>query len=65
MDENKRRGLVIALLFFAYNGITLNATDHELYEIIMLIAQSKISGKESALFFKNKALPASAERSMQ
>ncbi len=53
VDGNKRTGLIVALLFLAYNGITLDASQEEIYEITMQIAESKISEKEIALFFRN------------
>lgn len=55
LDGNKRTGLVVTLLFLAYNDITLNVSQQELYDITMQIAESKITEKEIALFFKNKS----------
>ena len=55
LDGNKRTGLALALLFLDFNDITLNASQEEFYDIAMQIAESKISEKEIASFFKNKS----------
>jgi death-on-curing protein len=55
LDGNKRTGILVALLFLAYNDINLNANQEELYDLTMQIAESKISEEDIALFFKNKS----------
>jgi death-on-curing protein len=55
LDGNKRTGILVALLFLAYNDINLTANQEELYDLTMQIAESKISEEKIALFFRNKS----------
>ncbi len=55
LDGNKRTGILVALLFLAYNDIDLTASQEELYDLTMQIAESKITENNIALFFRNKS----------
>jgi death on curing protein len=55
LDGNKRTGILVALLFLAYNDIDLTASQEELYNLTMQIAESKITENNIALFFRNKS----------
>jgi death-on-curing protein len=55
LDGNKRTGILVALLFLAYNDIDLTASQEELYDLTMQIAESKITEDNIALFFRNKS----------
>lgn len=54
VDGNKRLALVIGELFLKLNGITINASETEKYEIIMKLASSKITEAEFATWLENK-----------
>jgi len=56
IDGNKRTGTAAAILFLAYNNITVMTYNDELVTMAIAIAQSKITEPEIALFFKNKSL---------
>ena len=51
-DGNKRIGLLVALTFLERNGLTITASNEDLYKIALDIAQSAISKEEIAQFFK-------------
>lgn len=42
VDGNKRVGLAAALLLLALNGVRLNATDDELFTLIMAVASGEV-----------------------
>ena len=42
VDGNKRLGLAAALLFYGLNGVRLVATDDELFDLIMSIADGRL-----------------------
>jgi len=54
IDGNKRTGLMVAILFLAYNDIFITAQDSELYDLTMAAAQSHIIETDLAIFFKQK-----------
>lgn len=56
IDGNKRTGLIVAMLFLAYNGIFIKAEDEELFHLTVAIAESKISEKDVALFFTQRSI---------
>lgn len=56
LDGNKRTGLIVAILFLAYNDIFINASDEELFDLTVAMAQSKITETDAAIFFKKKSV---------
>lgn len=56
IDGNKRTGFIVAILFLANNNIFIAADQDELFNLTIAIAESKISEKEVAIFFKKKAV---------
>ncbi|HLC07641.1 MAG TPA: type II toxin-antitoxin system death-on-curing family toxin [Candidatus Babeliales bacterium] len=56
LDGNKRTGLIVAILFLAYNDIFIDAQDDELFDLTVSMAQSKITESEAAIFFKQKSV---------
>lgn len=42
LDGNKRIGIHVMLVFFALNGIELQYTQKELYEMVLSVADTKI-----------------------
>jgi death-on-curing protein len=56
LDGNKRTGLIVAILFLAYNDIFINAQEDELFDLTIAMAQSQITESEDALFFKKKSI---------
>lgn len=56
VDGNKRTGLIVSLLFLANNNILIEATDEELFDLTIKIAESKTTEVEIANFFRQKTL---------
>lgn len=42
VDGNKRLGLTALLLFYAYNGRRLDATDEEKFSLVMAVAEGRL-----------------------
>ena len=53
LDGNKRVGLEAALLFLEINGITIEATNSELVELTLEVAQGVATKASVAAFFSN------------
>jgi death-on-curing protein len=56
LDGNKRTGLIVAILFLAYNDIFINAHNDELFDLTIAMTQSKITESEAAAFFEQKSV---------
>ncbi|MFZ1286631.1 MAG: type II toxin-antitoxin system death-on-curing family toxin [Candidatus Phosphoribacter sp.] len=41
VDGNKRLGWLATLVFFGLNGVTLDAPDNDVYELVMSVARSE------------------------
>jgi death-on-curing protein len=52
IDGNKRVGTVAALLFLELNGITIQATNDELFDMVLGVAEGKIPKSAVAEFFR-------------
>ncbi|MDR3550294.1 MAG: type II toxin-antitoxin system death-on-curing family toxin [Candidatus Babeliales bacterium] len=55
LDGNKRAGLLITLVFFQKNNMSIIAQQDELYQVAMDTAASKMTKEELAVFFKRQA----------
>jgi death-on-curing protein len=55
IDGNKRVGLAVALAFLAMNDVRVEATDDELVEVILGVAEGRLSKAEVAVFLKEHA----------
>jgi death-on-curing protein len=53
VDGNKRVGLEAALLFLEINGLTVNAEDDALVDLVLRTAQSQATKQEIAQFFRD------------
>lgn len=62
IDGNKRAALAAAEVFLILNGRTLDATDDELYELTIGVAEGRISKDEATLFFEQRGTTADATR---
>jgi death-on-curing protein len=47
VDGNKRIGLAAALLFYGLNGVRLEATDDQLFDLTMSIAEGRLGDVEA------------------
>jgi len=56
LDGNKRTGLLTALIFLKANNIEIKATNSELFDLTIAIAQSHITEQDIAIFFKQKTI---------
>lgn len=55
LDGNKRTGLLTAVIFLKSNEITIEATDDELFNLAIAVAQSLITEEDIAIFFKHNS----------
>jgi death-on-curing protein len=55
IDGNKRTGTAAAILFLAFNNITVMTYNDELVDLAIAVAKSKISESEIAQFLKSKS----------
>jgi len=56
LDGNKRTGLLAALIFLKLNDIIIEEDDDQLFDLAMAVAQSHITEKDIANFFKKKTI---------
>lgn len=55
LDGNKRTGILSALIFLEYNGVTIHLTNKQLFEVSIAIATSTMTCAEIAEFFREKS----------
>ena len=55
IDGNKRTGTAAAILFLAFNNVTVMTYNDELVDLAITIAESKINEPEIAQFLKSKS----------
>lgn len=55
VDGNKRVGLEAALVFLEINGVSMNATDEELVELVLATTRNAIAKPATASFFRSHA----------
>lgn len=56
VDGNKRVGLASAAVFLAMNGYEINASDDDLYEIVISVARGETRRDQVADFFREKCV---------
>lgn len=59
VDGNKRVGLACSLAFLRLNGIRVRATDDDLVDIVMGVAEGRRSKADVAVFFRERSKPVS------
>lgn len=57
LDGNKRIGLEAALLFLEINGQSVETTDEDLTELVLMTAQGQTTKQQIAAFFRAHAVP--------
>jgi death-on-curing protein len=57
VDGNKRAGLVAMLVFLGFNGLRLEADQDELTDLVLAVAEGRMSKAEIAVFVKTHARP--------
>ena len=62
VDGNKRVGLACSLAFLRLNGIRVRATDDDLVDIVMGVAEGRRSKADVAVFFRERSKAASPGR---
>jgi death on curing protein len=59
VDGNKRVGLVCSLAFLRLNGVRVRATDDDLVDIVMDVAEGRRSKADVAVFLRERSKAAS------
>lgn len=62
VDGNKRVGLACSLAFLRMNGIRVRATDDDLVDIVVGVAEGRRSKADVAVFFRERSKPLSPRR---
>ncbi|HYC90366.1 MAG TPA: type II toxin-antitoxin system death-on-curing family toxin [Thermoanaerobaculia bacterium] len=55
LDGNKRTALACALAFLGLNGLKLRAGREEVYELVIGVAEGRVTKEDVALFFERHA----------
>lgn len=55
VDGNKRTAAAAALTFLDMNGVAIEATDDELYDLVIGVAEGRVSKAAVAVFFETHA----------
>ncbi len=56
LDGNKRTGLAAALIFLWLNDVEIEATEDELTDLVLGVAEGRIHKAEVAVFFQQQAV---------
>jgi len=56
IDGNKRTAVDAALTFLDLNGIEINATEDDLYDLVIAVAEGRTSKAVVAVFFEQRVL---------
>jgi death-on-curing protein len=59
VDGNKRTAAAAAMTFFEMNGIQIEATEDDLYDLVIGVAEGRIDKDAVAAFFENHSSSAS------
>lgn len=62
VDGNKRVGLACSLAFLRLNGIRVRASDDDLVDLVIGVAEGRRSKADVAVFFAERSKPASRGR---
>ena len=57
VDGNKRVGLACSLVFLRMNGLRVRATDDDLVDVVMGVAEGRRSKADVAVFFRDRSKP--------
>ncbi len=61
VDGNKRVAFAVAVTFLLLNGLRLSAEEAEAYDVVMGVAEGRLSEAWLAEWFRNNSVPASAK----
>ena len=62
VDGNKRVGLACSLAFLRLNGTRVRATDDDLVDIVVGVAEGRRSKADVAVFLRERSTPVSSRR---
>ena len=62
VDGNRRVGLASSLAFLRLNNARIRATDDDLVDIVMGVAEGRRSKADVAVFFRERSKPVSPRR---
>lgn len=62
VDGNKRTGLAAADLFLVFNGLSLEASQEEVIQLVMMVASGDIDEDGAAAFFRDHVVPLKSDR---
>ncbi|MBN7762569.1 type II toxin-antitoxin system death-on-curing family toxin [Nitratireductor aquibiodomus] len=57
VDGNKRTGLAAADLFLYFNELSMEAEQHDVIQLVLMIAASEIDEAGAAAFFRDHTVP--------
>jgi len=57
IDGNKRVGLACSLAFLRLNGVRVRAGNDDLVDIVMGVAEGRLSKADVAVFFRERSMP--------
>jgi death-on-curing protein len=63
VDGNKRIGLACALAFLRLNGSRIQASDDELVDLVIGVAEGRLAKADVAVFLRERSKPHSRRRS--
>jgi len=58
VDGNKRTGFAAADLFLYFNGLSLEAKQEDIIQLVVMVAAGEIDGAGAAAFFRDHTEPA-------
>jgi death-on-curing protein len=58
MDGNKRTALACALVFLRLNGVSIRVPEDDLYDLVIGVAEGRVSKETVAAFFRSAGVPA-------
>jgi len=57
VDGNKRTGFAAADLFLYFNGLSIEAAQEDIIQLVMMVAASEIDEAGAAAFFRDHTIP--------
>lgn len=57
IDGNKRTALACAIAFLGLNGVKLRADEEDLYDLVIGVAEGRVTKEDVAVFFERHTSP--------